>query len=251
MRLPLPAKRGPAQADALAPTGPAAAVDDETFQVRGRLCGGFELAPLNIELMAEAEREAMLANLAALYDAIPTPFQLLSVPTGRSPVDHLDEIRPAVDALGERVFRPYAANYHEISTGPSRPPRRTVLLVDSASEPELARSLDLVRRVAEERGFDVRRLDGAAIASLWAGVARAGAAYQIRAGYAEGPDLIAALHLGPRWPAEIAPGWLAGLLAVDGLAAASMRSPSPEPGRGDGVHDRPAAGRPGERPACR
>jgi hypothetical protein len=173
--------------------------------------------------MAEAEREATLENLAALYDAIPGPFQLLSVPTGRSPVEHLDALRLSVDAQGERVFRPYAANYHEISAAPSQPPRRTVLLVDAATEPELARALDLVRRVAEERDFGVKRLDGAAIAVLWGGVARIGTSYRIHAGYAEGPDLVAALHLGRRWPAEVTPGWLAGLLALDGLAAVSMR----------------------------
>ncbi|MBI3746128.1 MAG: hypothetical protein HY264_06315 [Chloroflexi bacterium] len=178
---------------------------------------------MNLDLMAESEREATLENLAALYDSIPGPFQLLSVPTDRSSVEHLDAIRSAVDAFGERVFRPYAANYHEISTAPSRPPRRTVLLVDAAAESELARSVDLIRRVAEERGFAVRRRDGAAIGALWAGVARAGASYRIRAGYAEGSDLVAALHFGRRWPGEIAPGWLAGLLAVDGLAAVSVR----------------------------
>ncbi|NJD27010.1 MAG: hypothetical protein FIA92_01790 [Chloroflexi bacterium] len=201
----------------------AAVIDDQAFRAGGRVLGGFEFAPLNLELMAEAEREAALENLAALYDAIPGPFQLLSVPTGRSPGEHLDTIRPAVDALGERVFRPYSANYHEVSTAPARPPRRTVLLVNAAAEPELARTLDLVRRAAEERGFDLRRLDTAAISALWESVARVGATYRLRAGYAEGPDLIAAFHLGRRWPGEIAPGWLSGLLAVDGLMAASMR----------------------------
>jgi hypothetical protein len=222
MRLALAAR--PRVAD-VAPTAawPRATVDHEAFRVGGRFGGGFELAPVNLELMADAEREATLENLAALYDAIPGPFQLLSVPTGRSPVEHLDAIRLAVDAQGERVFRPYAANYHEISTAPARPPRRTVLLLDAAAEPELARALDLIRRVAEERDFGVRRLDGAAIAALWGGVARVGASYQILAGYAEGPDLVAALHLGRRWSSELAPGWLAGLLAIDGLAAASMR----------------------------
>jgi TraG P-loop domain len=222
MRLAVAAKRRMANH---APTTawPTAAVDDDAFRVEGRFGGGFELAPVNLELMAEAEREATLENLAALYDAIPGPFQLLSVPTGRSPVEHLDAVRPAVDPQGERVFRPYAANYHEISTAPARPPRRTVLLVDAATEPELARALDLVRRVAEERDFGVRRLDGAAIAALWGGVARVGASYEIHAGHAKGPDLVAALHLGRRWSAEVAPGWLAGLLAIDGLAAASMR----------------------------
>jgi hypothetical protein len=202
---------------------PSASLENETFQATRRVFGGFELTPVNLELMSEAEREATLENLAALYDAIPWPFQLLSVPTGRSPVEHLDAIRLVVDELGERVFRPYAANYHEISTGPTRPPRRTVLLVETTAEAELARTLDLIRRVAEERGFDVRRLDGTSIATLWAGLARAGATYRIRAGFAEGPELVAALHLGRRWPAEIATGWLAGLLGVDGLAAVSMR----------------------------
>jgi hypothetical protein len=174
MRLALPAK--PASADVAPATAwPKAALDDEAFRVGGRLGGGFELAPVNLELMAEAEREATLENLGALYDAIPGPFQLVSVPTGRSPVEHLDALRLTVDAQGERVFRPYAANYHEISTAPSRPPRRTVLLVDAAAEPELARTLDLVRRVAEERDFGVRRLDLAAIAALWGAVARVGA----------------------------------------------------------------------------
>ena len=223
MRLPLPAKPRRDAAVASTPAWPVSAVNDQAFRVGGRLCGGFELTPLNLELMAEAEREATLENLAALYDAIPGPFQLVSVPMSRSPVEHLDAIRPAVDALGERVFRPYAANYHEISTAPSRPPRRTLLLVEAAAEPELARALDLVRRVAEERGFDVRPLDVPAIAAIWAGVARAGAEYRIRAEYAEGPDFLAAVHLGRRWPGEIAPGWLAGLLAVEGLAAVSMR----------------------------
>jgi hypothetical protein len=202
---------------------PTAAVHNEVFRVGARICGGFELAPLNLELMSEAEREATLENLAALYDAIPSPFQLLSVPTGRSPVEHLDAIRSVVNEPGERVFRPYAANYHQISSGPTRPPRRTILLVEATSEAELARTLDLIRRVAEERGFGVHRLECASIAALWAGLARAGATYRIRPGYAEGPELVAPLHLGRRWPAEIAPGWLAGLLAVDGLAAVSMR----------------------------
>ena len=173
--------------------------------------------------MSEAEREARLENLAALYDAIPSAFQLLSVPAGRRPVEHLDAIRPAIGAQGERVFRPYAANYHEIATAPTRPPRRTFLLVDAATDPELARSTDLIRRVAEERGFDVHRLEVAAISALWATTSRAGGEYRIRAGYAEGPEVVTAIHLGRRWPGEVAPGWMSGLLALDGVVAVSMR----------------------------
>ena len=189
----------------------------------GQLCGGFELAPLNLELMADAERDATLDNLAALYDAIPGPFQLLSVPTDRTPAEHIAAIKPDVDGPGERVFRPYVAAYHEISATPTRPPRRTILIVDAATEPQLARTSDLIRRVAEERGLVAQAVDGAAIAAIWSGIARSGATYKIRPGFAEGPSLVAALHLGRRWPSELPPGWLAGLLAIDGVATVSMR----------------------------
>lgn len=210
-------------ADALPPTWPAAVVQADAFRAGGQLCGGFELAPLNLELMADAEREATLENLAALYDAIPGPFQLLSVPTDRTPAEHIAAIKPAVDGSGERVFRPYVATYHEISATPTRPPRRTILVVDAATEAQLARTSDLVRRVAEERGLVARAIDAAAIAAVWSWVARSGATYTIKPEFAEGPSLVAALHLGRRWPAELRPGWLAGLLAVDGIATASMR----------------------------
>ena len=100
-------------ADVPPPTWPAAAVEADTFRVGGKICGGFELAPLNLELMADAEREATLDNLAALYDAIPGPFQLLSVPTDRTPAEHVaamhrqgDEARCG-DALGQRTARPH------------------------------------------------------------------------------------------------------------------------------------------------
>jgi hypothetical protein len=224
MRSPLAMVRARSSiADAPPPTSPAAAVEADTFRVRGQLCGGFELAPLNLELMADAEREATLDNLAALYDAIPGPFQLLSVPTDRTPAEHVAALKPAVDGPGERVFRPYVATYHEISATPTRPPRRTILVVDAATEAQLARTSDLIRRVVEERGLVAQAIDGAAIAAIWSGIARSGATYTIRPGIAEGPSLVAALHLGRRWPAELRPGWLTGLLAIDGVATVSMR----------------------------
>ena len=206
-----------------APTWPTAEVDVDWFKSSGRVCGGFELAPLNLDLMSVAQRDAAVENLAALYDAIPGPFHLLSVPAGRRAVEHLDQIRPAVDLLGERVFRPYAANYHEVAAAPTRPPRRTSLLVDAASDTELARTVDLIRRVAEERGFDLIRLEPSDISDTWTAVSRKGTEHRIHAAYAEGQDVVAALHLDRRWPSEIAPGWLTGLLAAGGLAAMSMR----------------------------
>ena len=224
MRSPLAAVRGTSPiADAQPPAWPAAAVEADTFRVGGKLCGGFELAPLNLELMADAEREATLDNLAALYDAIPGPFQLLSVPTDRTPAEHIAAIKPAVDGPGERVFRPYVAAYHEISATPTRRPRRTILIADAPTEPQLARTSDLIRRVAEERGLGAQAIDGAAIAAIWSQIAHTGATYTLKPGFAEGPSVVAALHLGRRWPAELRPGWLTGLLAIDGVAAVSMR----------------------------
>jgi hypothetical protein len=206
-----------------APAWPAAALTDGFLRIDGRLVAGLELAPLNLELMAEAEREATIEGLAALYDAVPGPFQLLSVPTLRDPVEHLAAIEPSVHGRGERVFRPYTAAYREIAEGPRRPPRRTVLVLDSAGEAELRRTVDLVERVAEERGLGARPIDGEALAGLWASIARPGATYRIGPALAEGPSLLVALNLGRRWPAEVAPAWLTNLLAVDGLAAVSMR----------------------------
>jgi hypothetical protein len=202
---------------------PSAAVDLDGLRIDGRLIAGLELAPLNLELMAEAEREATLESLAALYDAVPGPFQILSVPTHRDPSEHLAAIEPEVHGRGKLVFRPYAAAYRQVAEGPRRPPRRAILVIGAAGRAELTRTNDLLERLATERGLAVRALDGEAIAAVWASLARGGSTYQIGAALVEGPSLLVALHLGRRWPAEVPPGWLAGLLAVDGLTAVSMR----------------------------
>ena len=65
--------------------------------------------------MAEGEREAALESLAALYDAVPRPFTLLSVPADRPPHEHLGAIEERLS--GRRAhewFRPYAALYREL-----------------------------------------------------------------------------------------------------------------------------------------
>ncbi len=57
MRSPLAMVRGRSPAaGAQPPAWPAAAIEADTFRVGDQLCGGFELAPLNLELMADAER---------------------------------------------------------------------------------------------------------------------------------------------------------------------------------------------------
>ncbi len=223
MRSPLAFVRDRPAAAAPPAAWPSAAVDVEGLRIDGRLIAGLELAPLNLELMGEAEREATLESLAALYDAVPWPFQILSVPTNRDPSEHLAAIEPEVHGRGKLVFRPYAAAYRQVAEGPRRPPRRAILVIGAAGRAELTRTNDLLERLATERGLGVRALDGEAIAALWASLARGGSTYRIGAALVEGPSLLVALHLGRRWPAEVPPGWLAGLLAVDGLRAVSMR----------------------------
>ncbi|HYU66455.1 MAG TPA: hypothetical protein VEK09_06855, partial [Jatrophihabitantaceae bacterium] len=88
---------------------PAASLADGVLRVEGRLVGGFEVAPVNLELMAEGEREAALESLAALYDAVPRPFTLLSVPAARPPHKHLGAIEERLSGRRAREwFRPYA-----------------------------------------------------------------------------------------------------------------------------------------------
>jgi hypothetical protein len=203
---------------------PSATLTDSVLRVDGRLVGGFELAPINLELMGEGEREAALESLAALYDAVPRPFTLLSVPTDRPPHEHLGAIEERLSGRRAREwFRPYAALYRDLAAAPRRPLRSTYLLVDAPSPPELDRALGVVGRMAEEQGLPARQVAAGDLAGLWSEIARAGSGYRLTAGIATGEDVLAAAALARRWPAEVAPGWLAQLLAVPGLTAAAMR----------------------------
>jgi type IV secretory system conjugative DNA transfer VirD4/TraG family protein/uncharacterized protein DUF87 len=208
-------------------TGPArpwpAAALDQQFVVNGRIVTGLELAPLNLSLVSEAERDAILEGLAAFYDAVPGPFQLLSVPSQRDATEHLSAIESSIHRRGQRVFRPYGAAYREVAESAQRPPRRTLLVLDGGSDAELRRTVDLLARVAEERGFAAYPLDAEVLAAIWVTIARPGSSYRIATAVAAGPTFITVLNLGRIWPAKVAPGWLAGLLAVEGVAAVSMR----------------------------
>ena len=82
--------RGPKRAPAA--FWPSATTSGGELRVGTRSVGGFELAPVSLELMAEGEREATLESLAALYDAVPRPFTLLSVPADRPPHEHLGAV---------------------------------------------------------------------------------------------------------------------------------------------------------------
>jgi hypothetical protein len=222
MKLPLIRARD-RRAD-LQPLWPAAALAAQSVRVDGRLCAALELAPLNLELMAESERVAAMSALASLYDAVPCPFGLLSVPADRPPHEHLAQIEERLDGSRARAwFRAYVAHYREAADEARRPVRRTFLHLDAASDTELERTMASVRRVAEDAGVVFRDIEPAELADIWAGLARAGETYRLGPRVANGSAVIAAVGLGRHWPSEVPPGWLAPLLATDGLAAASLR----------------------------
>jgi hypothetical protein len=205
-------------------TRPLARVQEGGLSVEGRLVAGFELAPLNLELMAEVEREAALESLAAFYDAISRSFQLLSVPAQRDPEEHLAAMEERVEGKRNlRAFAAYGALYREIAAAPRRPLRRTYLLLDAASEPELRRVLTSLARVAEERGVVAREVGADELGTLWATVGRSGAAHQIGAALIRGERLMSALAPARRWPAEVEPGWLTSLLAIEGVGPVALR----------------------------
>ena len=58
----------------------------------------FEIPPVNLDLLRSDERDAAVAATRELYDAIPGPFQILSVPIERSPSEHLDWLAPVPGA---------------------------------------------------------------------------------------------------------------------------------------------------------
>lgn len=204
--------------------GPVAALDEVGLTVAGRPLAGFEFAPINLELFDSGERDAALEALAALYDAIPRPFQLLSVPAERDPGEHLIQIEERLPTrAAERLFRAYAALYRELSAEPKRPLRRTYLLVDATSPVELRRISELISRVAQERGIVLRAVDTNHLGDVWRTAARTDATYRVGATDIDGPTVLSALSLSQRWPAEVEPGWLARLASAPGVTAASVR----------------------------
>jgi hypothetical protein len=203
---------------------PSARLEAGQFRVDNQLCAALEFAPLNLDLMADGEREAAISALASLYDAMPGPFGLLSVPADRPPHEHLAQIEERLDGSRARAwFRAYVALYREAAEEARRPVRRTFLHLGASSETELGRTMAAVRRVAEDAGVVFRDVEPTELADIWAGLARAGETYRLGPRVATGSAVIAAVGLGRRWSSEVAPGWLAPLLATDGLAAASLR----------------------------
>lgn len=218
-------RAAPPEANAASPRPwPSLSADAELVRADGQLLSGFEVGPLNLELLAEPERDASLEGLAALYDAIPRPFQLLSVPAARDPNDHLAHMQAVVAGRrAKAAFASYAALYRELAAAPRRPLRATYLIVGAGSEAELRRIAELVRRVGEERGVELRHLTGVELTELWSTAARVESEHRLSVHTATGEGVLAGFVFGRRWPSQVPPGWLAGLLATPGLTALSMR----------------------------
>jgi hypothetical protein len=59
-------------------------------------------------------RDAAIAATRELYNTIPGPFQILSVPIERSPSEHLDSLFPAPGAPS-RYLTAYAGLYRDLA----------------------------------------------------------------------------------------------------------------------------------------
>ena len=131
----------------------------------------FEIPPVNLDLLGTEERDAAITATRELYDAIPGPFQILSVPIERSPSEHLDWLAP-VPGAPRRYLTAYAGLYRDLAAHLARPPRRCLLVVSGATEASVARVGELVRRTAEEHGIRLRAVSADELgqaASLLAG----------------------------------------------------------------------------------
>ncbi|HEY3548422.1 MAG TPA: DUF87 domain-containing protein [Propionicimonas sp.] len=173
--------------------------------------------------MGDVEREAALEAIANVYDSVGRPFQILSVRAERDPGEHLAAM--AEHAEGRRVEKAlaaYGALYREIASAQRRL-RRTYLLLDAPSEAERRRAIDALLRAAEDHGVAAREAPAEELAVLWASGARVGESHRIEPGLVSGETVATALIPSRRWPAQVEPGWLSGLLATDGVGAVSMR----------------------------
>ncbi len=182
----------------------------------------FEIPPVSLDLLGTEERDAAITATRELYDAIPGPFQILSVPIERSPSEHLDWLSP-VPGAPRRFLNAYTGLYRDLAASLARPPRRCLLVVSGATEASVARVGELVRRTGEEHGIRLRAISSNELGEAVSLLAGEVADYRIGPSIIEGPDARTLLGLGRRWPAQIEPGWTAPVLALSGVDAVSMR----------------------------
>ena len=183
----------------------------------------FEIPPVNLDLLGAEERNAAIAAIRELYDAIPGPFQILSVPIERSPAEHLDWLAPSPDAP-RKFVNAYAGLYRDLAMNLARPPRRCLLVVSGTTEASVARIGELVRRTGEEHGIRLRAVSAEELGQASALLAGRGTEYRVGPSVVDGDGALTFVALGRRWPAQIEPGWTAPVLALAGVDAISMRA---------------------------
>ncbi|MEI7745843.1 MAG: hypothetical protein WCK58_19070, partial [Chloroflexota bacterium] len=178
---------------------------------------------MSIDLVGDVEREAALEAIAELYGSIGRPFQVLSVRAVRDPGEHLAHMVERGEGRRiERAMAAYGAVYRELAMA-QQGLRRTVLLVDAASTPELRRTEDGLVRAAEDHGIPARLLLPDEVHALRDRCLTIGGPARIEPGLVSGGTVATALVPSRRWPAQVEPGWLTALLATDGVGAVSMR----------------------------
>jgi TraG P-loop domain len=182
----------------------------------------FEIAPVNLELLEAEERAAAITATRELYDAIPGPFQVLSVPIERSPSEHLDALSPAT-GVPRPYLTAYAGLYRDLAANLARPPRRCLMVLQANSEATIARVAELVRRTGEEHGIRLQPVADTELGQTASQLAGQGSTYRVGPNIAEGPEALTLVAMGRRWPAQIEPGWAAPVLALAGVDAISMR----------------------------
>jgi hypothetical protein len=168
-----------------------------------KLLRAFEIPPVNLDLLGADERDAAIAATRELYNAIPGPFQILSVPIERSASEHLNGLSPAPGAP-RRYLTAYAGLYRDLAANLARQPRRSLIVLQASSEAAVARIAELVRRTAEEHGIWLRSVPDAELSQAASLLAGEGSAYQVGANLVEGPEALTLVTLGLRWPTPAA-----------------------------------------------
>jgi hypothetical protein len=183
----------------------------------------FEIPPVNLDLLGTEERDAAVTATRELYDAIPGPFQILSVPIERDPSEHLDWLSP-VPRVPRKYTSAYTGLYRDLAAHLARPPRRCLLVVSGNTEASVARVGELVRRTGEEHGIRLRAVSADELRRASSLLAGQGTEYRVGPNVVEGDGALTLVALGRRWPAQIEPGWTAPVLALAGVDAISLRA---------------------------
>ena len=122
----------------LAAPGPLACVSGDGLSVGGQLVAGFELGPVNLELMADAERDAALSRSPPSTTQSRDHSSSLSVPADRNPDEHLAAMEERVE--GRRIERAFARVCRAVPRDRRRPAAAIATDLSAARRGERARA---------------------------------------------------------------------------------------------------------------